>query len=162
MGKIPEGKQSSICQIACKDYHKNKRRSKNQRTRRFNAAFTRAFQQSLPWSNSTKFLVSIPISLISILILSSHLRLDLPKGLFPVGSSVKILKAVLSSSILATWPVHETRHLKVLMYWVMNLINLIFKKFPRIHRVPKQYCAIALSRLDVQNPHCFKHLNFKL
>ena len=28
-----------------------------------------------------------------ILMLSSHLRLDLPKGLFPVGLSVKILKA---------------------------------------------------------------------
>ena len=48
-------------------------------TRRFNAAFTRALQ---------KFL-------------SSHLRLGLPKGLFPVGSPAKILKALLPSSILA-------------------------------------------------------------
>ena len=43
-----------------------------------------------------------PISLKCILILSFHLRLGLPKGLFPV----KILKALLPSSILATWPAH--------------------------------------------------------
>ena len=55
-----------------------------------------------------------PISLIDtylikvgyILILSSHLRLGLPKGLFPVGLLVKILKAPLPSSILATCLAH--------------------------------------------------------
>ena len=41
------------------------------------------------------------ISLRSILILSSHLRLGLPKGLFSVGSPGKMLKALLPSSILA-------------------------------------------------------------
>ena len=41
-----------------------------------------------------------------ILILSSHLRLGLPKGLFPVGLPVKNLKALLPSSILATCPAH--------------------------------------------------------
>ena len=40
----------------------------------------------------------------SILILSSHLRLGLPKGLFLVSLPVKILKAFLPSSILATMP----------------------------------------------------------
>ena len=34
------------------------------------------------------------------LILFSHLRLDLPKGLFPVGLPVKILKALLPSPTL--------------------------------------------------------------
>ena len=48
----------------------------------------------------------IPISSRSILILSSHLCLSLPKGIFPVGLPVKILKALLPSSILATCPVH--------------------------------------------------------
>ena len=33
---------------------------------------------------------------------SPHLRLGLSKGLFPVGLPVKILKALLPSSILAT------------------------------------------------------------
>ena len=43
----------------------------------------------------------------SILILFSHLRLGLPRGLFPAGVPVKILKALLPSSILATWPAHS-------------------------------------------------------
>ena len=39
--------------------------------------------------------------------LSSHLRLGLPKGIFPVGLPVKkILKAFPPSSILATSPAH--------------------------------------------------------
>ena len=37
------------------------------------------------------------------LILSTHLRIGLPKGLF----LVKILKALLPSSILAAWPTHS-------------------------------------------------------
>ena len=48
-----------------------------------------------------------------ILILSSHLLLGLPKGLFPVGLPVKILKALLPSSILAICPTH------------LNLLDLI-------------------------------------
>ena len=43
-----------------------------------------------------------PISSRFILILSSHLRLGLLKGLSPVGVPVKILKALLHSSNLAT------------------------------------------------------------
>ena len=61
-----------------------------------------------------------PISLInanffkiSILILSSHLRLGLPKGLFPVVLPVQILKAFLPYSILITWSAH------------LNLLDLI-------------------------------------
>ena len=42
----------------------------------------------------------------SILILSPHLRLGLLKGLFHVGVPIKILKALLHSSTLATWPTH--------------------------------------------------------
>ena len=43
----------------------------------------------------------------------SHLRLGVPKGLFPVGLPVKILKALLPSHILATCPAH------------LNLLDLI-------------------------------------
>ena len=39
-----------------------------------------------------------------ILVLSSHLRLGFPKGLLHVGLPVKILKALLPSSILTTLP----------------------------------------------------------
>ena len=59
-----------------------------------------------PEPKQTQFLVFITISLRSILILSTHLRLRLHKGLLPVGIPVKILKALLPSSILATWPSH--------------------------------------------------------
>jgi hypothetical protein len=45
---------------------------------------------------------SYPISLRSILILFSHVRLGLPKGLFPAGVPVKILKPYLPSSFLTT------------------------------------------------------------
>ena len=46
------------------------------------------------------------IYLRSILILNSYLRIYFPKGRFPVGLPVKNLKALLPSSILATWPAH--------------------------------------------------------
>ena len=72
--------------------------------RRFNAALTRALQWFLSWAESTQFSALIPISSRSIIILSSHLRQGLPKGLFPVGLPVKILKAPLPFSILATCP----------------------------------------------------------
>ena len=49
----------------------------------------------------------------SILILTSHLRRGLPKGLFPIGLPVKILKALLPSSFLVTCPAH------------LNLLDLI-------------------------------------
>ena len=39
-------------------------------------------------------------------ILSSHLHVGLPRGLFPVGLAVKILKALLPSSILAICSAH--------------------------------------------------------
>ena len=42
----------------------------------------------------------------SIVILSSHLSLGLPKGIFPAGVPVKILKALLRSSILAILPAY--------------------------------------------------------
>ena len=61
-------------------------------TRRLNAAFTRAIQWYLSWAKSTQFLVLIPISLRYILILSYHLRLGLPTGLFTVDFPVKVWK----------------------------------------------------------------------
>ena len=55
-------------------------------TLRYNTGFTKA--------ELTQYLVKITISKISILLLSSHLRLGLPKGLFPVRLPVKILKSL--------------------------------------------------------------------
>jgi hypothetical protein len=52
-------------------------------TRRFVTVFTRAVHWSLSWARSIESIPSHPISLRSILILSTHLRLGLPSGLFP-------------------------------------------------------------------------------
>ena len=52
------------------------------------------------------------------IILSSHLLLGLPKGLFPVGLPVKILKALLPSSILTTCPAHLN-----LEFYTLNKLN---------------------------------------
>ena len=54
-------------------------------TRRFITVLTSARHLSLSWANSIQSLQPPPTSWRSILILSSHLRLGLPNGLFPSG-----------------------------------------------------------------------------
>ena len=87
-------------------------------TRRFYAAFTSALQVE-----STQFLVLITIYLIFILILSSHLHLGVPKGLLPVGLPVKVLKELLSFSILPTRP----SHLNLLDLIILNILGEWYK-----------------------------------
>jgi hypothetical protein len=55
--------------------------------RRFLTVLTSAHHLSLPWPNSIQSPQTPPTSWRSILILSSHLRLSLPNGLFPSGFS---------------------------------------------------------------------------
>ena len=78
-------------------------------TRRYNTAFTMAFQKSLSQAESTQFLVLIHIYLRSILILLSHLRLGIPKYLVSVGLPVKMVKAVLLYSQYMTCPSQSSR-----------------------------------------------------
>ena len=54
-------------------------------------------------------LPSITTSFKSILILSSHLHISLPKGLFPSGFPTKALYAFLDCSICAMCPAHLSR-----------------------------------------------------
>ena len=65
----------------------------------------------------------ISIYLRSILILSSHLRLGIPKGLFSADLPVIILKAPQSSSILSTL----TAHLKLLYLITLTILGERYK-----------------------------------
>ena len=57
-------------------------------SRKFITAFTSARHLSLSWATSIQSMHSQPISWRSILILSYHLRLGLPSGLFPSSFSI--------------------------------------------------------------------------
>ena len=76
------------------------------RTRRFITALTSLRHLSLSWANPIQSIYPHPTSRRSIPILSTHLRLGLPSGLFPSGFTTKTLYALLSSPIRATCPAH--------------------------------------------------------
>jgi hypothetical protein len=69
-------------------------------TQRFITLFTRAIFWSLFWERSIKCIPPHPISLRSILILSSHLRLGLPSGLYPSCFPTNVLYAFLFASFM--------------------------------------------------------------
>ena len=73
-------------------------------TRRFITAFTSFRHPSLSWASPIQSPYPQPTSFI--LILSTHLRLGLPSGLFPSGFHTRTLYAPLSSPIRATCPAH--------------------------------------------------------
>ena len=76
------------------------------RTWRFVTAFTSARHLSLSWARSIQSMPANPTSWRSILILSSHLCLGLPSGLFPSGFPNKTPYKPLLSPICATCPTH--------------------------------------------------------
>jgi len=75
-------------------------------TRRFITALTNVHHLSLSWARPIQSIYPNPTSLRSILILSTHLRLGLPSGLFPPGFPNKTLYIPLSPPIRATCPAH--------------------------------------------------------
>ena len=75
-------------------------------TRRFITALTSVRHLSLSWASPIQSPYPHPTSWRSILILSTHLRIGLPSGLFPSGFPTKTLYAPLSSPIHATCPAH--------------------------------------------------------
>ena len=87
-------------------------------TRRFITAFTSTRQLSLSCASSTQSIPLHPSSWRSILILSSHLCLGLPSGLFPSGFHTKPLYTPLLSPIRATCPAHL-----ILLDFITRTIN---------------------------------------
>ena len=75
-------------------------------TRKFITALTSVRHQCLSWASPIQSIYPHPTSWRSILILSTHLRLGLPSGLFPSGIHTKTLYNPLSSPICATCPTH--------------------------------------------------------
>ena len=69
-------------------------------------AFTSARHLSLSWARSIQSLPPHPTFWRSILLLSSHLHLGLPSGLFPSGFHTKTLYTPLLFPIIATCPAH--------------------------------------------------------
>ena len=75
-------------------------------TRRFITTLTSVRHLSLSWARPIQSISSHPTSWRSILILSIHIRLGLPSGLFPSGIPTKTLYTPLSSPTRATCPAH--------------------------------------------------------
>jgi hypothetical protein len=76
--------------------------------RRFVTMFTRALDWSLSWAKSIQPIPPHHISLRYILMLSTHLRLDLSSGLLPYRFPANILYAIHFYPIRATWPANFT------------------------------------------------------
>ena len=75
-------------------------------TRRFITALTSVRHLSLSWASPIQSIYPYPTFWRSIVILSTHLRLGLPSGLFPSGFPTKTLYTPLSSPTRSTCPAH--------------------------------------------------------
>ena len=94
-------------------------------TRRFITALTKVRHMSLSWASPIQSTYPHPTSWRSILILSTHLRLGLPSGLFPSGFPTKNLYTPLSSPYAPhAQPISFFSILSPAQYWVRNTNHL--------------------------------------
>ena len=100
-------------------------------TRRFITALTSVRHLSLSWASPIQSIYPHPTSWRSILILSTHLRLDLPSGLFPSGVPTKTLYTLLSSPIRATCP----SHLILLVFITRTLLGEEYKSLAPLYAI---------------------------
>ena len=94
-------------------------------TRRFITALTSVRHLSLSWVSPIQSIYQHPTSWRSILILSTHLRLGLPSGLFPSGFPTKNLYSPLFSPICATC----TAYLILLDFITRTILGEEYKSF---------------------------------
>ena len=107
-------------------------------TRRFITALTSVRHLSLSWARPIQSIYPHPTSWRSILILSTHLRLGLPSGLFPSGFPTKTLYTPLSS------PIHATcTQLMLKCYYISQLICLCRERISLTGSVSRGYNYIS-------------------
>jgi hypothetical protein len=101
-------------------------------TWRFITAFTSARHVSLIWPRIIQSIPPHPTSWRSILILSPHLSLGLPSGIFPSGFPTKILYTPLLYPIRATCPSHLLLFDLIThnnIWWRVQITNLLIMWF---------------------------------
>jgi hypothetical protein len=122
-------------------------------TRGFITVFKRALHWSLSWARSIQSIPFHRISLRSILILSTHLRLGRPNGLFPSGFPINILYAFLfphscyMSCPSPPWLEHSNYIWRGVQ--VMKFLNLQFSSV-------SHHFIYLRSKYSLQHP-VFKH-----
>ena len=111
-------------------------------TRRFITALTSVRHLSLSWASPVQSTYPQPTSWRSILILSTHLRLGLPSGLFPTGFPTKTIYAPLSSPICATCPANE---LLVWLIWLCITFHALCTNYVKAAEETSCICHTSSS-----------------
>ena len=117
-------------------------------TRRFITVLTSARHLSLSWTNSIQSPQPTPTSWRSILILSFHLRLGLPNGLFPSGFPTRTLYSPLPCPAHFIILDFTTRTLfgkgvQITKLFIMQIIN--YMTLSKINFRPKMLRAVSLN-----------------